>query len=307
MNVVIAGAGSIGLLLGSFLAEAGMAVTFYVQREEQARLIRNEGIQRINQDGTASRYDVGVTTDISKVSPSALWIVAVKYAGLRSLLSEMQQARIENPVLFVQNGVGHMELVADVPLPHVAFATVEHGARRADDRTVSHNGVGMLTIAVAQGDRHLFDELGQAHSDSFPISYHTNAEQILMRKVLINCMINPLTAILKVKNGELLTNQHCRMLFDQLYDELMTTFPEVQSTLSYEDVASVCQKTARNQSSMLTDCLVGRPMEIETIVTAVIRKANKRKKSLPLLTMLETMLYAVNQEGEALEQHIKNY
>ena len=46
MDVVIAGAGSIGLLIGSFLSEAGMDVTFYVRREEQAELIRGEGIQR---------------------------------------------------------------------------------------------------------------------------------------------------------------------------------------------------------------------------------------------------------------------
>ena len=61
----------------------------------------------------------------------------------------MQKADVENPVLFVQNGIGHMDSVKNTELPHVAFATVEHGARRVDDRTVSHNGVGMLTIATA--------------------------------------------------------------------------------------------------------------------------------------------------------------
>ncbi|MEK5039659.1 ketopantoate reductase family protein [Sporosarcina sp. FSL K6-3457] len=297
MNVVIAGAGSIGLLLGSFLAEAGVAVTFYVRREEQAQLIREKGIQRINQDGTTSMYDVGAMTDIRALAPTALWIVAVKYAGLGDLLSDMEQATIENPVLFIQNGIGHIELVNNTAMPHVAFATVEHGARRVDDRTVSHNGVGMLTIAPTRGDKRLFDKLGRAHSALFPVSFHVDAEQILMRKVLINCMINPLTAILKVKNGELLTNTHCRTLFDTLYAELMAAFPEIQSILPNEAVVGVCEKTASNQSSMLADCLAGRPMEIETIVTAVIRKANERQRTLPLLAMLETMLYAVNRTG----------
>ena len=48
MDVVIAGAGSIGLLMGSFLSEAGMDVTFYVRRKEQEELIRAKGIRRIN-------------------------------------------------------------------------------------------------------------------------------------------------------------------------------------------------------------------------------------------------------------------
>jgi 2-dehydropantoate 2-reductase len=298
MDVVIAGAGSIGLLIGSFLSEAGMDVTFYVRRKEQADLMGAEGIQRINQDGTINAYRVKATTDIKGLPIQSLWIVAVKYTGLRGLLSEMQQSGVKNSVLFVQNGIGHMELVNNTAMPHVAFATVEHGARRVDDRTVSHNGIGMLTIATARGDRRLFEKVGKAHSPMFPVSYHADAEQILMRKVFINCMINPLTAILQVKNGELLTNNHCRILFDALFDELMAVFPEMLAVLPYEAVTTVCRKTARNQSSMLADCLAARPMEIDTIVSALIRKANKRDKSLPLLKMLETMLYAIDREEE---------
>lgn len=300
MEVIIAGAGSIGLLLGSFLSEAGMDVTFYVNREEQAELIRAEGIQRINQDDTTNVLRVHATTDIRNLSATALWIVAVKYAGLRDLLSEMKDIYIANPVLFVQNGIGHFEMVKKCGFSHVAFATVEHGARRLNDRTVSHNGVGMVTIATALGDDSVFDLIGHAHSDIFPVRRHSDAEQILLRKVLINCMINPLTAILEVKNGELLTNDYCLTLFNTLFEELLDAFPEMRSILLYEDVANVCRKTARNRSSMLVDRLAGRPMEIETIVTAVIRKANGRNKSLPLLATFEQMLFAIGWNGAKL-------
>ena len=37
MEVIIAGAGSIGLLLGSFLSEAGMNVTMYVETGRASR------------------------------------------------------------------------------------------------------------------------------------------------------------------------------------------------------------------------------------------------------------------------------
>jgi 2-dehydropantoate 2-reductase len=300
MEVIIAGGGSIGLLVGSFLSEAGMNVTFFVRREQQAELIRAEGIQRINQDDTTDVSRVHATTDIRSLSTTALWIVAVKYAGLRELLSEMKEARVSNPVLFVQNGIGHMELVRHVELPQLAFATVEHGARRVDDRSVSHNGVGMITIATARGNDSVFDLIGLANSSIFPVNRHSDAEQILLRKVLINCMINPLTAILEVENGELLTNTYCLALFNALYEELLGAFPEMRSILSYEDVADVCRKTARNRSSMLVDRLAKKPMEIETIVTAVIRKANGRNKSLPLLATYEQMLFAVEWKGAML-------
>lgn len=300
MEVVIAGAGSIGLLLGSFFAEAKMSVTFYVRRTEQAQQIQQDGIRRVNQDGTTSEFQAAATTHIRELPQKALWIVAVKYAGVRALLEDMERADMNNPTLFVQNGIGHLALVNDTALSNVAFATVEHGAQRMDDCTVKHNGVGMLTIAPARGNGHQFDAVEQLDSKNFPVSYHTNAEQILMRKVLINCMINPLTAILEVENGVLLTDAHCESLFTSLYDELIDAFSEMQAILPYEAVADVCRKTARNRSSMLADRLAGRPMEIETIVTAVRQKALYRGKSLPLLGTFEQLLYAMDRRDTAL-------
>lgn len=277
-----------------------MNVTFYVRREEQAELLHVEGVCRINQDGSEGVFYANATTKIEDTSLEALWIAAVKYAGLRELLSDMKKVHETHPVLFVQNGIGHIELVHGTTLLDIAFATVEHGAQRIDDRTVKHNGVGMITIAAARGDGRLFERIGQANSKSFPITFHSDSEQILMRKVLINCMINPLTAILGIKNGDLLTDEYCLLLFNCLYDELTAAFPEIRSSLPYEAVEDVCRRTACNQSSMLADRLAGRPMEIETIVSAIIRKANGREKSLPLLTTLETMLYALDGKGVGL-------
>ena len=55
----------------------------------------------------------------------------------------------------------------------------------------------MLTIGVGRGDANEFDIIESAHLRPFPVMRHVDAENILMRKVLINCMINPLTAILR--------------------------------------------------------------------------------------------------------------
>ena len=56
MEVIIAGAGSVGLLLGSFLSESGIEVTMFVRREEQANLFNKNGIRRINEDGSESDF-----------------------------------------------------------------------------------------------------------------------------------------------------------------------------------------------------------------------------------------------------------
>lgn len=291
MKIGIIGAGSIGLLLGSFLAEAGIDVILLARREEQAALIRKKGICRINADRKESTFNVHATIDMRQLSEVDICIVAVKYTGVKNVLAQLREANVRNPMLFIQNGIAHMDLSYATDLPDIAFATVEHGALRIDGRTVSHNGIGMLTIAVGRGRMTPFEVIEKAKSDTFPISWHTDVEEMLMRKVLINCMINPLTAILKVKNGELITNSHCNKLFETLYMELATVFTDAPS---YEIVTDVCRNTARNQSSMLSDYLAGRPMEIETIVTAIIERAETVGRQLPFLSTLETMLLVMD-------------
>ena len=293
MGIVIAGAGSVGLLLGSYLAESGLEVTMLVRREAQANLIMKDGIRRINEDGSESVFRVHATTDMAEIPSSRLWIIAVKYSDIQGLLSELKDADVEEPMLFVQNGIGHVTPANATASPDVAFASVEHGALRTDDRTVMHNGIGVLTIGAGRGNQNVFNSVEEAQSKNFPVIRHRDAEHVLMRKVLINCMINPLTAILEVKNGELMTNRSCYELFESLYEELMGAFPEMQSVLPLEAICAVCQNTAKNRSSMLADRSAGRPMEIATIVTAVIERAYVAGKTVPLLTTYEKMLYAI--------------
>ena len=58
------------------------------------------------------------------------------------------------------------------------------------------------------------------------------------------------------------------------------------------------EKRQYNKSSMLADRMSGNPMEIDTIVSATIRKARGQGKPLPLLSALKQMLYAIDWKGE---------
>ena len=72
MRIVIVGAGSVGLLLASYLAESGINVTMFVRREEQARLINHNGIRRINEDGSESIFHVTATMETDVLSTAEL-------------------------------------------------------------------------------------------------------------------------------------------------------------------------------------------------------------------------------------------
>lgn len=295
MEVVIAGAGSIGLLIGSYLAESGWKVTFFVRRDEQAEFIRTLGIQRIDSSDSPIIFEAAAETDIQNLPENVPWIVAVKSGGVASIVETLITQEVKSPVLFVQNGFSHFNLVSGTTLQNVFFATVEHGAARIDDRTVSHNGIGMMKIAPYRGEVTALDAIKRSASASFPLNFVKDARSMIFRKVLINCMINPLTAILQLTNGQLMKNPDAKKLFDQLYDEVLAAFPEMHSELPRSAVEEVCRKTSGNESSMLKDRLKGRPMEIDTIVSVLLQMADERGKKMPLLKTLERLLCALDR------------
>ena len=76
---------------------------------------------------------------------------------------------------------------------------------------------------------------------------------MLLKKLVVNAVINPLTAVLGVENGELIENKYyfelVKMIFTEIEQGLQ--FKIVNNTLKI--LSTVCEKTAHNQSSMLCD------------------------------------------------------
>lgn len=298
MDVGIIGAGSIGMLVGSYIAESGISVTMLVRNELQQATLNQNGICRVHEDHTKTITSVHATTEYSELSKVNLLIIAVKYKDLSTVLKRLREEKIQVPILFIQNGIGHLYDVLEQDFPHAAFATVEHGALKEEAHIVRHNGVGQVTIGVAFGEISSFQLLEQAHQEQFPICWHENPEDILLRKTLINCLINPLTTILNVPNGHLVEDIHSHQLMSSLYGELLKAFPDMRDRLSFEAVENVCRKTAKNYSSMLTDYRLGRPMEIDTIVSAVIDRAKENGQSLPLLKTYEQLLFVLDKKAK---------
>ncbi|KAG4428961.1 hypothetical protein IFR05_015560 [Cadophora sp. M221] len=119
-----------------------------------------------------------------------------------------------------------------------------------------------------------------------------------LEKLILNSILNPLTAILHIKNGDILNHAPVQKLTRLLVEEcsrILLSLPELHSpassevdddlTLTLEDrfsptrleslVVAVAQKTAANTSSMLQDVQAGRETEIEYINGYFIRRAKE--------------------------------
>lgn len=296
MKVQIIGGGAVGLLVASFLAEMNTEVTVITRREEQATSLNSYGLHRKNIDGSTTIVKVAARTVL--LQQPTLTIVATKYNELHTIYPVLKELSPEAPLLFMQNGLAHYEEALLLPQRHIAFSSAQFGAQKENDYTVIHRGIGILKTGIARGDERMFSLLKEVQNQNFPVVFEPDAERILFEKVLLNCFINPLTAILNVKNGELVTNQYALKLLHALYEELMTAFPYMRQVFPFEEVEALCVRTAQNTSSMLADRLAGRKTEVETIVGAILKKANNEGYTIPTLETLYALIKALEESGE---------
>ena len=100
------------------------------------------------------------------------------------------------------------------------------------------------------------------------------------QKLVVNVCINPLTALLRVQNGELISNPFFYQMMEQVFQEVAFL---VKKEIVWQMVRHVCERTSRNTSSMLADVRANRQTEINAIIGYVLEEAKKQQRPVPTL------------------------
>ncbi|MGY3943903.1 ketopantoate reductase family protein [Aeromonas tecta] len=191
------------------------------------------------------------------------------------------------PIVLLHNGMGIAEQVVQMfPNNPVIAGVTSHGAMQSGHFVFRHTGKGETWLGpvneAAKAHSALAEELatalGQAGWD----------EQILSRqwqKLAINCAINPLTALYKLKNGELAGPRFADAL-QQICVEVADVMQAEGQTTNQEEllrrVMMVVEMTADNYSSMYQDLELGRETEIEAITGFLLAKAAQHGIAVPV-------------------------
>ena len=291
-RVQIVGAGAVGLLVASFLAELNWDVHLVCRRKEQVSLLKS-GLKRENASGSTTEVYVNASTTI--FHEVDLTIVATKSGQLHEIIHELPK---HIPTIFLQNGLAHYDLVSSLKWQNVAFGSAQFGALKVHDNIVSHRGVGVLKLAYLSdaGENDFLTPLVHSNCDDFPVVLEKNAERMLIEKAIYNSLINPLTALLYLKNGELLMNEHAYELLNRIHKELVQCFPE--ESPSFEEVVALCERTAFNTSSMLSDHLAKKKSEAPAILGGLLERAQKKGIQLYTLATIYELLLAKELQEE---------
>lgn len=280
MQIGIIGGGAIGLLFASYLHN-DFSVTLYTRTSEQA--------VELNKYGLILQRDSKKVISMVKALPISDWegveelsIIAVKQYQLPAIFDRITKIQVvPKNLLFLQNGMGHLELLEKLPVENIYVGTVEHGALKINSYTVSHNGEGMTNVAVYRGNPLVIQEFSSMTPPIFPVTLLPDFYMMLVNKLIVNAVINPLTAILNVKNGELVENSFYYKAAKILFDEVAAILNLGEADQHFQRIMDVCEQTASNRSSMLKDTEDGRRTEVDAILGYLLKEAARQKKMAP--------------------------
>jgi len=117
--------------------------------------------------------------------------------------------------------------------------------------------------------------------------------------LIVNVGINAITAITRLKNGQLPRFQETLVLIEEAVKEAATVAEAKNVTLPYADplrrVLEVCSATSDNVSSMLQDVLNKRPTEIDSINGAVVREGKALGIPTPINRTLQSLVRVIQK------------
>ncbi|MFX3646066.1 MAG: ketopantoate reductase family protein [Paenibacillus sp.] len=315
MIIDIVGAGALGLLFGGKLLMAGNQVRFWTRTTAQADLLSHDGVTILERDveihilpDQILAKPISDLADTWKKTPGDWLLLMVKQTGIDDFIHEISP--LQDYMLSIacfQNGMGHLEkLQAAMPKALLCSAITTEGAKRTQ-LEVTRAGAGEtrlgrynIAASISIEEKKTFTLAGLLQQAGFDCTVSNEIDKLIYRKLLINAVINPLTALWRIPNGELFITEERKRLMRQLYDEVLLVYSERGICLDqdmWDQLISVCRSTATNTSSMLADVLAGRGTEVGSINGHIVRMARKLGLVVPTHEILLHLIEGMQPEG----------
>ncbi len=321
MDVLIYGSGAVGLGLASCLLKAGTEVDLIDKKEEIVSSLCEHGLYRT---GIFGDFKVGPSGFHSHTSLQALSNKEYDYilvctksfdscAAAKDLAGHKNLLGHKGRIVLCQNGWGNAEIFTTFfEKEHVYNARVITGFLKTNEHSV------VITVhadAIRIGN--LFDvssscmeSLCRSISEGgVPCEVTAEVGKYLWAKMLYNCALNPLGALLEVPYGVLVEYNYTRYIMDHIVQEVFAVMTlsgydtRFQTPEAFLDIFynRLVPDTAQHRSSMLQDIKAGKQTEIDALNGAVIELAKMHGIDVPYNSVAYNLVKFL--EGEIVNHY----
>jgi len=286
MKAGIVGAGALGSLFAHIFQRTGIPFSIYEKDQSIVDEINTSGLSLAENDLTDIIHP-SINTKPGILTDADIIILFVKsYSTDNAIKDILSSIKKDSIIVSLQNGLGNFETITKyINEDRIVLGTTTIGATKTGLSSVSFGGKGVITIGSSSSESieaadNLFSKAGLQFTRVF------NPHIAVWKKAVINAGINPIAAILDIKNGDILQIPYAMELQKQLVTESVNTAKAAGIPLDIDimlnEVNETCLKTSANICSMLQDISNGRKTEIDSIIGAVIETASHHNIPVPV-------------------------
>src|SRR5690242_7199922 len=265
MRIAILGAGAIGCLFGIRLHESGQNVLLVNHNPRTVATIRRKGVTLTEISGKTIKARIKTSRTLEYNYHPDLVLVTVKAYDTENVARQLRKTMDERTlILTLQNGIGNIEtLCRFIPRRNVLAGTTTEGALTMGPGTIVRAGKGFTYIGEFSGK--LTKRVGMIRNVFRSAGFRTHTtkrvESVIWSKAIVNSAINPISALARVSNKEILRNSDLRDAALSLVREGIVVakahgvFPSPSPSSL---LIAILTSAGRNRSSMLRDVEAGR-------------------------------------------------
>ena len=300
MKVLIYGGGAVGLGVAGCLLKSRADVDI-IAREKTVAALRSDGLSRtgIFGDYHAGPAEFGYHVSLDEVQAKTYDYILVCTKSFDSLeaAKELSQKRHlfgeGTKIVLFQNGWGNAEIFSSFfRKAQIYNARVITGFRRpkANIVEITVHADAIHIGSLFSGDLACIEKLCEfIGAGGIPCERTNSIEKDLWAKMLYNCALNPLGAILDVPYGALAENEFTRDLMDAIVEETFSVMKAAGHQTHWESAKEFLEvfynklvpDTAEHKSSTLQDILAKKKTEIDALNGAAIKLAGKCQMAVP--------------------------
>lgn len=264
MKVQIMGAGALGSLFGALMKLAGYEVVF-VARGKQLEAIK----KKLKISGILNVELKVYATD--KPENADLTFLTVKAYDTENAVKQLLNVSA-GVVCSLQNGVGIEEFFR---FENFVRGVTTYAANLLDFGHVVFAGEGYTYLGNWKGkNAKVVAEV--LKNSGIRTEIVENIEKLVWLKAAINAVINPITAICRVRNGAIVEREDLWSIAEVVAEECEKILKAKGYDLNVkEEVYKVAKMTALNKSSMLQDVERGKRTEIDFINGAFVKESKR--------------------------------
>jgi 2-dehydropantoate 2-reductase len=268
MKIIVLGSGAIGSLYGAKLSRYNDVIL--VGRPNHVAEINKKGLKITGEE--ESVYKIKATTVIDDIDDNSLILLTTKVINNKSVIESIKNLIKKNTIILcLQNGLESEDIVKSII-----------GDRCTVLRGITAVGSTFLKPGVVQ-----FNNLSYTKVEKSPLSdeivnvfnkcglkaeVSENIKEDIWKKLVVNCILNPISAILRIDNGTT-SEERLNPLKTLVLEECLKVADKECVDVGIRSIETINSsiKGSRNLSSMHQDILKGKKTEIDFINGAIVK------------------------------------